>query len=699
MQSRPVIQEKAVIANRTDGWDPIGEAFRPGVPIPTKPLSEGMRQAMVSRLMMTTVDLIGRAAKTYEANCYKSGTKEIDPDYITRLSTNEFFFYTQEPLTLKEFEQLQNRLTHEAKKYSPGVQLILGSFAVKTDDNQVMNVVPYITCGQPPQFNFIVKNNTSGNDVRYNIPDGTGNTTLLKPCDIHTHDPAKPLPSIQVDGVKQDFTFNNIVPCKTRGGTTFLTAVDICLDHNLGVAQKHFANVPNRHNIPLSQVIISNWTYVQNDRCLVENPTQVDPYNSPTVCKQNTKQTRVSEEPPAFGNDRVAVYDLEKYKLLTPQEEFESAKGLLMSWFSYAGINPVNQSPLRLQFGRTTDYMAVQGFLDKQGVAYTKNSSDSLEIPDNFLNKNAFFNICNDVASLAEKNAIIAAQKALLKAPDLNITSQSPFVINLATPSMYLSTKKYFDMHRILYIENPPVSLELMDSFFLNPDKVANMVDTFNSPEKIAELNEAIQADQASLADSLVQLIANQATFQQQYNALQAFKEKPAGAEDLLSTMDNTLHFAARIIVDLKKYLEAPDLFRLDTQKDIVHTALSYIEQQQEELADFKKTFLHKDLKEIGSYYATKQGLTFFKEQPVSDVKIKILEAFKDNLMQIETPEAMQAFKDSLQEATHENFTKYQSLASVQNSTSKQDSPSVKVLNDMIEERESIISQAHSLSV
>ena len=180
----PVIQDNAVIARITTE-NPVGEVLRKGDPIPASPMTSLERKDMLKHLEISISELMDIAEDTYKANCYKPGTTDVDPDYITRLSSNEFFFYTKEPLTLKEFEELQNKIAAKATTLPPGVHLILSSFAVKTDDDKVMSVTPHITCGKPPGFQFIVKNNTSSVDVRYKIPDDDGETKTLAVLDAN----------------------------------------------------------------------------------------------------------------------------------------------------------------------------------------------------------------------------------------------------------------------------------------------------------------------------------------------------------------------------------------------------------------------------------------------------------------------------------------------------------------------------------
>lgn len=313
----PVIHEKAVIAHSLQG-SPVGEAPKAGDPQPLSLMPPQERQEMAERLEKSIFTLMDEAKNAHEAN----NLKYNDPDHITRMSTNEFFFYTKEPLTLKEFEELQNKIAEKAKTMPEGVQLILGSFGVKTDDGKVMNVVPHISCGNPPDFHLIVKSNTSAVDVRYKEPDGIGGMDTLPMLDSRTHKSSMPMPQITIDGKVKDFSFNNIVPCKTPGGTQFLTAIDICLDHSYGVAKKNYLELAKKNpeilELPISHVVVSNWIRVDKTKCLGSAVMHVDPVCSPQACKQDITQQKGSSRKLAFGNDSVTIFDVvgEKVHLL-----------------------------------------------------------------------------------------------------------------------------------------------------------------------------------------------------------------------------------------------------------------------------------------------------------------------------------------------------------------------------------------------
>lgn len=203
---------------------------------------------------------------------------------------------------------------------SEGVQLILGSFGVKTDDGKVMNVTPHISCGNPPEFQLIVKSNTSSVDVRYKEPDGMGGMDTLPVLD--NRKPSIPMPQITIDGKVKDFGFNNIISCKTPGGTQFLTAVDICLDHDYGVAKKNYQELikkdPEILKQPISHVVVSNWIPIDKTNSLGSSVMHVDPVCSPQGCKQGIAQQKSAPRKLEFGNDLVTVFNVvgEKVHLL-----------------------------------------------------------------------------------------------------------------------------------------------------------------------------------------------------------------------------------------------------------------------------------------------------------------------------------------------------------------------------------------------
>lgn len=330
-----IIQEIAVIAEASRG-NPVGEALTKSDPIPPSPMTLPERHNMVGRLDLSITELMDEAENIYQTNSNTAGTTDRDPDYITRLSTNEFFFYTKEPLTLKEFEDLQSTIADKAKTLSSGVQLILGSFAVKTEDNKVMNVTPHVSCGETPNIQLIVKNYTSSIDVRYKIPDGLGDTNTLGVLDKTSQTPVA-MPQIMINGRATEFTFNNIVPCKTPGGTSFVTAIDICLDHAYGIAKNNFnalaSKDPGILQQPVSHVVVSNSININDTKCIGPNVMHVDPYCSLKQCKNGISQEQGPLRKLAFGNGFCRVLEVVK-------ERIEQLDSYVTNNYAYKTSNP-----------------------------------------------------------------------------------------------------------------------------------------------------------------------------------------------------------------------------------------------------------------------------------------------------------------------------------------------------------------------
>jgi hypothetical protein len=199
-----------------------------------------------------------------------TATENTAPNSIARLISNEHYFYTSAPLSLAQFEDIMTMLSANLfTSRELHQQLILGSFAVLEPDTQrVMNVTPVIQCGESPTFQLIVKNNPVDNEHMGEVlmPDPTYVQTNGKPflnlgvTDIAEED----LPSINIEGTACKFTFNNLVPSQNRAGQEYITAVDICLDHEKAVAKNRLMakmaimSQQERNNLQVSHVIVSD---------------------------------------------------------------------------------------------------------------------------------------------------------------------------------------------------------------------------------------------------------------------------------------------------------------------------------------------------------------------------------------------------------------------------------------------------------
>lgn len=275
------------------------------------------------RMYASIKGLVKKAAQEHlSQNCDSHGQLKSDcKNNITRLTTNEFLFFTKAPLTLKEFAQLQKQLNHFAAKQPENLHLILGSFAVKTPDNQVMSVVPHIECGPDPKVNLIVKNYPSAADPVYKEKNGNRLTRLenvgisIPPESLGTkgNNDKLAIPSLVINGKKHPFSFNNVLTCQTAGGEKFFSCVDICYDHNKGAAKNRLEhqlqekvskskNSKDKEPLPelCSHVVTSNSHNVLPSKKLVEAVAHSDPVYTPKECKKGAEK-KFHETSPPFG--------------------------------------------------------------------------------------------------------------------------------------------------------------------------------------------------------------------------------------------------------------------------------------------------------------------------------------------------------------------------------------------------------------
>lgn len=104
MPHRLMIRDIAVVAEIIDSRSPSGEASNNSGVKFLKGLTEKESKSMLARLESCIHSLMMIAEEDHQNNFDSPLNNDVDLGYITRLSTNEFFFYTQEPLTLMEFQ-------------------------------------------------------------------------------------------------------------------------------------------------------------------------------------------------------------------------------------------------------------------------------------------------------------------------------------------------------------------------------------------------------------------------------------------------------------------------------------------------------------------------------------------------------------------------------------------------------------------
>ena|SRR3989338_6223504 len=264
---------------------PTGEFGRPDLDFDTTGLD---------RLGGYLDELIDKVASTHsQNNCDDHQQLKADKtNHLTRLITSEFLFYTNKTLSLSDFQSLMESVHSQMRDKPANLHLILSSFAVKTPDGKVMNIVAHIESGERPKFNFIVKNHSSALDPHYAQLDDNSCLEVLPNIDIRNNDVINNL-GILINSVHHPLSYNNSFVCETAAGTKFFSTVEICLDHCFGAGRHYLAQLANQNpeEPPIKQsshVVVSSTTNIFPDQIPGNFITaHADPYYSCFPVNQN----------------------------------------------------------------------------------------------------------------------------------------------------------------------------------------------------------------------------------------------------------------------------------------------------------------------------------------------------------------------------------------------------------------------------
>lgn len=124
-----------------------------------KPAQAARSVKDIGTYVLNQFDEIAALAKQYHLDDnYDITTQALKPDCkdnITRIITTEFFFYNsalEEPWTDENFGILCHKLEKRAAKLPRGIHLVLASFPLANERNEMHNQVLHIECGPMPRL-------------------------------------------------------------------------------------------------------------------------------------------------------------------------------------------------------------------------------------------------------------------------------------------------------------------------------------------------------------------------------------------------------------------------------------------------------------------------------------------------------------------------------------------------------------------
>ncbi|CAL7963914.1 hypothetical protein GAMM_60099 [Gammaproteobacteria bacterium] len=236
--------------------------------------------------------LFSIANEDHKANYYVQDTngefqlQDDKKNCITRLTMNEFSLYTKKPLSANEFNNILSKISMLACNLRQNVHVLLSSFAVRAENERILNICVFIEGGNIPKIHIFAKNTASAVDIDYNTPD-----KLFSQQDSATK------PDNNVDGViiaakagKAGLFINTggVFKVKTSGGAVYIQLIDICLDHAFGhskevVERNFFGKATNMNEtIPeqIEQCVTSNWIDIESPFIIATTVLHADPVRS-----------------------------------------------------------------------------------------------------------------------------------------------------------------------------------------------------------------------------------------------------------------------------------------------------------------------------------------------------------------------------------------------------------------------------------
>jgi hypothetical protein len=273
---------------------------------------------------------------------------DIDPDKsnrITRLTMNEFSLYPHKargPLSLNGFQQLVEEIDIAARYAPENLHLILGTVPVQTREGHIQNIAIFVQCGKWPVLHTFAKAAPSRIDPVYpeqknlDFRDLTDENIILPSV--------KRIPSGAISQNGRTIHYGGNIICKTAGGATYRTVIDICLDHHFAVGKNLMLQEIERshHSVPLplqaSYVLSSNVIPLEPSSVVTDWSIQSDPVFSAQMKGLRKKldiyikpDLRETIENPKFGS--MTIVDGYPYQTLATHKKKMDARIQLYNQF------------------------------------------------------------------------------------------------------------------------------------------------------------------------------------------------------------------------------------------------------------------------------------------------------------------------------------------------------------------------------
>lgn len=237
---------------------------------------------MVERLIAQIKLMAGIANLQHQKNyCLKQNDgsfklAEKAQNTITRLSSVEFSYYGERPLTLTEFTQIIEGILQVGQTCYDNVHVLFSSFSVQNEKNEILNIAVYLQGGEEAKVHIITKAFSHSSDVGYGkcatfSQRDLGDFMAFESSEYTAGDKLSGLSTICNDG---------LLTVNTAGGKKFLLALEICYDHYVRHTRRLLINqFDTSQDFPVlaDHIITSNTTDLNNEAMISIVALHADP--------------------------------------------------------------------------------------------------------------------------------------------------------------------------------------------------------------------------------------------------------------------------------------------------------------------------------------------------------------------------------------------------------------------------------------
>lgn len=201
------------------------------------PISENDR-GPVTRLLEYVQSLV----KLTERKHLEELDQETENELVSRLILNEFSLYTKQALTVEDYKRFIQGVNEIAATLPPNIHLVLATLPVIWTDGKQYNVGLHVQSprkkGSNPKLHHFYKRTPARSDPKYERESFFDRYELY---DIkHDYRNASTMYSPEVVLADTVITTKNqykgAIRVKTAEGSSFIVAIEICLEHHKGLA-------------------------------------------------------------------------------------------------------------------------------------------------------------------------------------------------------------------------------------------------------------------------------------------------------------------------------------------------------------------------------------------------------------------------------------------------------------------------------